>query len=105
MYVGKNNYQNEDLTFKLADGGDWWFHAKNIPGSHVIVKTGQDDLADKTFEEATRLAHYNKGKDADKLRLYQKRISKSEWSACNNTTPAIQQWRIQTYRYKGNYIS
>ena len=28
MYVGKNNYQNEDLTFKLADGGDWWFHAK-----------------------------------------------------------------------------
>jgi predicted ribosome quality control (RQC) complex YloA/Tae2 family protein len=70
MYVGKNNYQNEDLTFKLADGGDWWFHAKNIPGSHVIVKTGQDDLADKTFEEATRLAaYYSKGKDADKVEI------------------------------------
>ena len=43
---------------------------QNIPGSHVIVKTGQDDLADKTFEEATRLAaYYSKGKDADKVEI------------------------------------
>ena len=39
MYVGKNNYQNEELTFKVATGNDWWFHAKGIPGSHVIVKS------------------------------------------------------------------
>ena len=37
MYVGKNNYQNDELSFKFANGGDWWFHAKNMPGSHVIV--------------------------------------------------------------------
>ena len=31
MYVGKNNYQNEELTFKFATGNDWWFHAKGMP--------------------------------------------------------------------------
>ena len=39
MYVGKNNYQNEDLTFHFASGDDWWFHAKGQPGSHVFVKS------------------------------------------------------------------
>ncbi len=39
IFVGKNNYQNEELTFKVASGNDWWFHAKGIPGSHVIVKS------------------------------------------------------------------
>ena len=53
MYVGKNNYQNEELTFKVATGNDWWFHAKGIPGSHVIVKSeGKTDLPDRVFEEA-----------------------------------------------------
>ncbi len=33
MYVGKNNYQNDELSFKFANGGDWWFHAKNMAGS------------------------------------------------------------------------
>lgn len=70
IYVGKNNYQNEELTFKLADGGDWWFHAKNIPGSHVIVKSGGDELPDKTFEEAARLAaRYSSAKDATKVEI------------------------------------
>ena len=32
MYVGKNNFQNEELTFKFAVGNDWWFHAKRVPG-------------------------------------------------------------------------
>lgn len=40
MYVGKNNLQNEELTFSFANGNDWWFHAKGAPGSHVIVKSG-----------------------------------------------------------------
>lgn len=39
MYVGKNNLQNDELTFQFAKGGDWWFHAKGAPGSHVIVQT------------------------------------------------------------------
>jgi predicted ribosome quality control (RQC) complex YloA/Tae2 family protein len=59
MYVGKNNYQNEELTFKVAGGGDLWFHAKQAPGSHVIVKTeGSSDIPDRTYEEAARLAAY-----------------------------------------------
>lgn len=52
IYVGKNNYQNEELTFKIATGNDWWFHAKGIPGSHVIVKSEGKELPDRTFEEA-----------------------------------------------------
>lgn len=70
IYVGKNNYQNDDLTFKFATGGDWWFHAKKIAGSHVIVQTGGADLPDRTFEEAARLAaFYSKGRDADKVEI------------------------------------
>ena len=68
MYVGKNNYQNEELTFKLATGNDWWFHAKNIPGSHVIVKADNKELPDNTFEEAARLAaHYSKANGQEKV--------------------------------------
>ncbi len=71
MYVGKNNYQNDELTFKFATGNDWWFHAKGIPGSHVIVKTeGANELPDRTFEEAGRLAaYYSKGRDQEKVEI------------------------------------
>ncbi len=70
MYVGKNNFQNEELTFKLATGNDWWFHAKGCPGSHVIVKTNGDELPDRTFEEAARLAaYYSKKRDAEKVEI------------------------------------
>ena len=71
MYVGKNNYQNDELTFKFATGNDWWFHAKNTPGSHVIVKTeGAEELPDRTFEEAGRLAaYYSKGREQDKVEI------------------------------------
>ena len=58
IYVGKNNIQNEELTFHFAVGNDWWFHAKQAPGSHVIVKTNGDELPDRTFEEAGKLAAY-----------------------------------------------
>ena len=58
MYVGKNNLQNDELTFSFASGSDWWFHAKQAPGSHVIVKANGEELPDTTFEEAGRLAAY-----------------------------------------------
>ena len=58
MYVGKNNLQNDELTFQFAKGNDWWFHAKGAPGSHVIVKSDGVELPDRTFEEAARLAAY-----------------------------------------------
>ncbi len=70
MYVGKNNLQNDELTFSFADGGDWWFHAKNCPGSHVIVKTGGEMPPDSTFEEAGRLAgYYSKNRDSTKVEI------------------------------------
>ena len=70
MYVGKNNFQNEELTFKIATGNDWWFHAKGIPGSHVIVKSNNEELPDTTFEEAARLAaYYSKGKGQEKVEI------------------------------------
>lgn len=70
IYVGKNNYQNEELDFKFANGGDWWFHAKGIPGSHVIVKTEGKELPDRVFEEAgTLAAYYSKGRGNEKVEV------------------------------------
>ena len=70
IYVGKNNLQNEELTFKFAVGNDWWFHAKGCPGSHVIVKSGGAELPDTTFEEAARLAAwYSKNRGGDKVEI------------------------------------
>ncbi len=70
MYVGKNNLQNEELTFQTARGNDWWFHAKGAPGSHVIVQTNGGELPDTTFEEAARLAaYYSSNRGADKVEI------------------------------------
>ena len=71
IYVGKNNYQNEELTFKVATGNDWWFHAKGIPGSHVILKSNnKEDLPDRVYEEAAALAaFYSKAKDSEKVEV------------------------------------
>ena len=70
MYVGKNNLQNEELTFHFASGNDWWFHAKGVPGSHVILKSGGDELPDRTFEEAGRLAaYYSKNRGSEKAEI------------------------------------
>lgn len=70
MYVGKNNFQNDELTFKVATGNDWWFHAKQNAGSHVIVKTEGKELPDRTFEEAARLAaYYSKSRDQEKAEI------------------------------------
>lgn len=70
IYVGKNNYQNEELTFKFATGNDWWFHAKGIPGSHVVVKSNGDDLPDRVFEEAGKLAaYYSQARGQDKVEI------------------------------------
>lgn len=70
MYVGKNNYQNDELTFQFATGGDWWFHAKQIPGSHVILKSEGKELPDRAFEEAGRLAaYYSQGREQQKVEI------------------------------------
>ena len=70
IYVGKNNYQNDELTFKFATGNDWWFHTKKIHGSHVIVKTNGKELPDSTYEHAAELAsYYSSGRDTDKVEI------------------------------------
>lgn len=85
IYVGKNNYQNEELTFKFATGNDWWFHAKGIPGSHVVVKANNEELPDRVFEEAGMLAaYYSKGRENDKVEidyLQKKNVKKPNGSA------------------------
>lgn len=85
IYVGKNNYQNEELTFQFANGNDWWFHAKGIPGSHVIVKNNGDEIPDRVFEEAGKLAaYYSKGRNDDKIEIdytLKKNIKKPKSSA------------------------
>lgn len=85
IYVGKNNYQNDELTFKFATGNDWWFHAKGMPGSHVIVKSNNQELPDRVFEEAGKLAgFYSKGRDSEKIEidyLQKKNVKKPNGSA------------------------
>lgn len=70
MYVGKNNFQNEELTFSFASGNDWWFHAKKVPGSHVIVKSQGEEMPDRVFEEAGKLAaFYSKNNGSEKVEV------------------------------------
>lgn len=76
IYVGKNNLQNEELTFRMATGNDWWFHAKGVPGSHVIVKAPHEnpatewDMPDEVFEAAAALAAMNsKNRDQEKVEV------------------------------------
>lgn len=58
IYVGKNNIQNEYLTFQLADSNDTWFHIKNATGSHVIIKKPYDELDMNIIEKVAALAAY-----------------------------------------------
>ena len=76
IFVGKNNIQNEELTFKTALGNDWWFHAKTVGGSHVIVKSDKDnpaeewDMPDIVFEAAAAVAAANsKNSSSDKVEV------------------------------------
>ena len=70
IYVGKNNFQNDELTFQFDSGNDWWFHTKGVPGSHVILKSEGRELPDRAFEEAGRLAaYYSKNRGGDKVEI------------------------------------
>ena len=61
VLVGKNNYQNDWLTLKKANKNDYWFHVKNMPGSHVILM--DSNPTDQDIQEAAEIAAYfSKGK-------------------------------------------
>ena len=57
ILVGRNNLQNDELTFKMAKKDELWFHAKDIPGSHVII-TGNLQPSDEVKTDAAELAAY-----------------------------------------------
>ena len=61
LYVGKNNLQNEKVSFKLSRPEDIWFHAKGVPGSHVLMVTGGEEPSEVDYTEAASVAaHYSK---------------------------------------------
>ncbi len=60
VLCGKNNVQNEYITHKLAERHDYWFHAKGVPGSHVVMVTNGEEPDAKDFTEAASIAaHYS----------------------------------------------
>jgi len=56
VLCGKNNLANDHLTFHLADKNDWWFHAKQKPGSHVVMQSGREEPSERDFTEAAMIA-------------------------------------------------
>ena len=65
IYVGKNNRQNEELTLRTAAGADMWMHVKNIPGSHVVIKSLGKPIPDDTLRDAAMLAAwFSKARDS-----------------------------------------
>ncbi|WP_437130201.1 Rqc2 family fibronectin-binding protein [Peptostreptococcus russellii] len=68
IMVGKNNKQNDYLTLRLADNEDLWFHTKDIPGSHVLLKVGGKKFDEKEIlEAATLAAYYSKAKMSENV--------------------------------------
>lgn len=72
IYVGKNNTQNDYLTHKIASSNDYWFHTKNLPGSHVIVKIPENDpnfiMSEKLIRSAANIAaYYSNGKTSSSV--------------------------------------
>lgn len=62
IMVGRNNLQNEELTFKMAKKGELWFHAKDIPGSHVIIKDNLNPSDEVKTDAAELAAYYSKAR-------------------------------------------
>ncbi len=70
IWVGKNNQQNEMLSLKKAHPYDLWFHAKNIPGSHVILRCHDQEPTTEILTAAAQLAaYYSKGKNSPKVEV------------------------------------
>jgi predicted ribosome quality control (RQC) complex YloA/Tae2 family protein len=59
IFVGRNNNQNDNLTMKMASSNDIWLHTRNIPGSHVIIKTCNKNVSDIALEEAAVIAAFH----------------------------------------------
>ena len=62
IYVGRNNLQNEELTFKMARKEELWFHAKDIPGSHVVISGNLNPTDEIKTDAAELAAYFSKGR-------------------------------------------
>jgi len=62
IFVGRNNLQNEELTFKMARKEELWFHAKDIPGSHVVISSNLNPTDEVKTDAAELAAYYSKGR-------------------------------------------
>jgi len=67
VLCGKNNIQNEHITFKLAEKSDYWFHAKNVPGSHVVMICDGEEPDAKDFTEAAEIAALNSKAEGENI--------------------------------------
>ena len=68
VLVGKNNLQNERITFKIAQGGDIWMHAKDAHGSHLIIICSGEEVPEKTLAVCAEIAaYYSQSAQADKV--------------------------------------
>jgi len=68
ILVGKNNYQNDKLTCKTASFNDTWFHTQNIPGSHVILRNGGEEISEETLLLTAQIAaHFSKAQGSSKV--------------------------------------
>jgi predicted ribosome quality control (RQC) complex YloA/Tae2 family protein len=68
VLCGKNNLQNEHITHKVAEKNDYWFHAKGVPGSHVIMITEGREPSEQDFTEAAMIAAvYSKAGDGHQV--------------------------------------
>lgn len=75
ILIGKNNYQNDEITFKLSQLDDIWLHIKDFPGSHVLIRSGQLPVPENTLYLAAQFAAYfSKGRNSSKVPIdYTKR--------------------------------
>ena len=70
VLCGKNNVQNEYITHRLAEKNDYWFHVKNLPGSHTVMLTRGEEPSERDFTEAAEIAAYfSKGADGQNVEV------------------------------------
>ena len=67
VLCGKNNKQNDYITTKLSSKLDWWFHVKNLPGSHVLMQSNGEEPSEKDFTEAAEIAAYYSKAEGDNI--------------------------------------
>jgi predicted ribosome quality control (RQC) complex YloA/Tae2 family protein len=67
VLCGKNNIQNEQITFKMAEKTDYWFHVKNLPGSHVLMICNGEEPEALDFTEAAEIAAFNSKAEGENI--------------------------------------